>query len=716
MDTAASDYARAVPLNALTAYGLGPLARSGTKPRADLRSMRSTLDGAWAAVDTAGVIGRRLLTVVAALGGSATRQQIDFQTSAAEPGVIDGALERLEASRLLVVRADGGVELAAVVRDHIPGSTISMADPNAITTDALSRICRTLDVRAGTKKQDRIDSIAAAFADPDERERIGGDLSAEASALLARIVDAAGAGTTTPDAVGVHTYLLHSDLVPRFPGRGGAVRPEIEPLRELTSRGIVGISEWHHDLWIWREAWPFVGKPFESDWAAAPDPEVTTVETGGPRLPSVVGALDQAMRAWQASPPAALKNGDARIGKSDVRSTAKSIGLHGDTVDLASQLAISIGLLLRNVVGRSGRGRNQRVDEVWMADPAMSATWEVLAPLQRWARLVAEWCSPRIACGHQLLVNRHLVLWELSQLADGTGYSDESEFATWFRDRHASLGHRDAALECIADLRLLGVVTAGPVALTRLGRAVLADPGSVAEMAGPESSAVVVQADLTVIAPPDLRHDLVVGLDALADLESASGAMTYRLDIARITREVQAGRTATDIVDFLAGISSVPLPDTVVRLVHDAAGRAASVRVIAAPTVVAVADPADLATACAIKALKLTRITDTLAVTEVSHAKVRAALERKGLAPQSIVGGAARQARSSAEEASRAAERAAALRSQTGGRAGGVFEQHARALDEHARSLDDVAGRLEVVGPLTITVEMVDRLDTTGRP
>ena len=50
-----------MPLNALTAYGFGPLGGPGGKPAARLASLRETTRGAWAAVETAGVIGRQLL-------------------------------------------------------------------------------------------------------------------------------------------------------------------------------------------------------------------------------------------------------------------------------------------------------------------------------------------------------------------------------------------------------------------------------------------------------------------------------------------------------------------------------------------------------------------------------------------------------------------------------------------------------------------------------
>ena len=151
-----AEYARAVPLgHPLTAYGYGPLGRPGAKPAARLTSLRQTTQGAWAAVDTAGVIGRQLLQLLAALGGSVSRSEFEFQTSAAAPGVIGDALERLAAAELVDIRTDGGVELAAIIRNSIPGASISMTDQNAITTEVVALICRTLGVKPPGRKQER---------------------------------------------------------------------------------------------------------------------------------------------------------------------------------------------------------------------------------------------------------------------------------------------------------------------------------------------------------------------------------------------------------------------------------------------------------------------------------------------------------------------------------------------------------------------------------
>jgi ribosomal protein S19E (S16A) len=710
MPDALAEYAKVVPLNALSAYGFGPLARKGSAPLNALASLRRSSDGVWAAIDTAGVTGRRLLVVLGALGGSSSRQQLEFQTAQAAPGVLDATLARLERAGLVTAGPDGRVEVTTLARGHLPPTTISLAE-SELTSDALALICRALGLKAPTKKHERLAAITRTFSDKAACGRIRSELTPGALALLDRVVAAAGPGVAPAESIGLTGYVLHAGQAPRFAMRLVAREPEVEALSELTSRGIVGVSPWDPHVWVWREAWPLVDQPFLSDWAARPEPRVVAAPPQSSRVPGVVAALDGAIKAWEVNPPKVLKTGDARIPKADVRATAKALGAAEQAVETAATLAISISLLLPNVVGRSGRGRNATEDKVWLPDPSMLEVWRSLAPMARWARLVAEWCAPRLPCGDQLLVNRHLVLWELAQLAPGEAYADVDEFVAWFHDRHASLGHPEAARDCVTDLEALGMVTVEPLALTAPGRAVLDDPASVTALVASEATAVVVQADLTVIAPPDLRHDLAAHLDEIADLESAAGALTYRLDATRITRAVQDGQSAAGIVELLAGISTTPLPDTVVRLVHDAAARAGSVRVIAAPTVVVVSDPADLATACAMKSLKLTRVSDTVAVTEVALAKVQAALQRKGLAPEALVGGGGRQARSSLDEAARAAQQAAELRSLAQRRSNPYFERHAKQLDQQAQALADVHARLQVSGPLTVTPGLLGRLE-----
>ncbi len=700
-----TDYALAVPLNAIRAFHSGPRGDTNN-PAPTLRALRDSTTGMWNALDSAGHTGRRIVTVIAALGGRATPDQFAFQTRDADVIDLSEALERLVAAGLVEQGAHGALVLGKqiVASLRVP----SLADPNTINSDVLAVICRNLGVGKAipARKQARIDAIAAVFADSHQAERVRSSLSQSAIELMNRIARIAGVGALDSEVIGVEAYLLRYAAPSPYNRNMPAHLMEHGPLvalRELASLGIVGLTEWGFEIWIWSEAWPLLDRPFITDWPTARQPEVAPVADQSVRMPSIIATLDHALGVWEANPPAVLKNGDARVAKTQVRATAKSIGSDEATVDLVGRLVIGIGLLLPNVVAASGRGRNRRVERSWMADPTLLTAWQQTAPIDRWLLLFADWCRPSTDVGEQLLENRHLMIWELGALDQAMGFADADELAKWVAHRHGPIGHPDAIGECIVDLRALGVVTAtGPIGLTRLGRAALDDPGSIGDVIGAGATSAIVQADLTVVAPPDLRHDLTLRLGTIAEVESDSAAIVYRLSPERITRAVQAGDTATDIVEFLADLSSVPLTDTVERLVTDAAGRAGRVRVVAATTVVIVTDPADLKVACSVRSAKLTAVSDTVAVSEIAANKVTAALEKKGLAPHVVVDAADRPRRSSESEAAEALARAAAMRTATGSSSSFV-QRHADLIEKEARARTDVAKRLQVTGPLAVT-------------
>lgn len=707
------DYARAAPLNAISAAGFGPFASAGRTGRSRLTSVRNSLQGKLQALQSCGVTATRIVLVLNASGGRMGAEQFAFHTGPCEPGELATAIERLTVIGAIQTDPDGTVRLDHQIAGALAATARSYRDPSAVTVEQLAAMCGSLGVRSGTRKHERIEALTAALGDASRHDELRGRLSAGARTLFDRIARAASTRTVTPETVGIPHHHVYSMSYYRS-ARAGDDTPEVAALRELVKAGLVGCSAWDHELWVWSEAWPLTGLPLIIDWSVHPMPETSAIAPAPRRVPGVVAVLDSLLATWVTDPPTVLKNGEPRLGKSEVKAAAKTLRVDAAVVDVASRLAISIGLLLRNEAGRSGRGRKQRIDMVWKCDPAMLSAWQQRSVVDRWARLVAEWCAHRPGVGMQESANRHLVLWELSALPDGVGYTDTDRFVRWFADRYGSLGHPDAAAECLADLRALGVVPGDAVSLTPVGRAVLTDPAGLANALGADSRHAIVQADLTVIAPPDLAHELVAGLEAIAELESASGAAVYRLDPDRITRAVQTGRTADDIVAFLDELSSVTVPDAVGRLVQEAAQRAGSVRLIAAPTVLVVSDPADLVTACSIKSLKMNTISDTVAWTTVPLAKVRAALDRKGLAPEAITGSVSTTARSSIEEAEAAKARARELRDAASGSMKSYMESHARSLDEHARRLGDVDGRLAVTGPLALIPERLAALTGTA--
>jgi hypothetical protein len=701
----------------MRAYGLGPNRDGGKRPAASLRHHRQSPRGAFHAVDTIGVTALQILDMLIALGDSATADQFAAQTVDADHVEINDAVERLVAADLVVRDLKGNVELTDLLRQIRNNHTVSLADQHAITSDALASICRTLHIKAPSRKQDRIDAITEVFADPARAASIRDELSASACALLELIASTAGANVVGADDVGLPEFQMRHAVISSYGHRQipSYTAASISALSELVGHGILGMAEWEAAVWIWREAWPLVDRPFHTDWPSVPRPDITTTGDSRERLPSIVGQFGQVMRAWESEPPPVLKSGGRRIGKTQVRATAKVLGTDMDTVDLCGRLAIGIELLLPNVMSESGRGRNRRVDQAWRADPALAEEWTRLNPPARWIRMIAEWSNPDETVKDEALVNRHLVLWELACLDEGEAFADEAAFGTWIAHRYAPAGDAGEVAASLTDLRTLGLVNRSDrLALTSIARLVLDNPAAVFDIEIAESAAAIVQADLTVIAPPDLQHDLSGRIASYAEVESESGAVISRLSIDRITRAVQAGETADEIIAFLTDLSSVPVADTVIRLVQDAAARAGRVRVISAPTVVIVSDPADLAVALSVKAAKLTKVSDTVAVSEVTHAKVRAALDRKGLAPELVVGAVAAGSaatRSAVSPAKIAADEAARVTAMAAKSSNAMLSEHAARLTSHAERLADVSGRFSVKGPLALTPVLVARLD-----
>lgn len=699
-------YAAAAPLAASQAYGLGPFARTVSgSPTRRLGKLRESAEGVMTAAESAGRTGQQLLNLLVWAGGKISAEMLAFETTGADPAELSAAVERLADAGLAAGDGAGGLCLDGTVAGMSAPIGLSLNDQNAITSDVMEFVCRgVVGGKVPTRKQERIDAVTSAFADPARRPAIMAKLSVAALELIQAIADQAGPRVISAEAVGITAYGLHEAQPVRYAFQRREVKTEMAPLAELAGLGIVGIDSYERRIWIWREAWPALGRPLYREWPSVPAPGTDVLTETGLRLPPVVGLVERALRHWDASPPAVLKGGDLRLGKPVVRATAKALSSDEATLELVAATALSLGLMLPNVVAVSGRGRNRRTEQVWMADDDLRSVW-VAAPAQaRWLRMFADWASPMGASSYQLVANRHLVLWELGALAPGLGWVDDDEAARWIEHRHATMGVAGAVTETLADLRRLGVLSAtGPAGLTELGRLALHDPAAVTEADFGSAGSAIVQADLTVVCPPDLAPDLLVRLEQIARLESDRGARVFRLDGPLVTAAVQNGTSAGELSAFLESLSSVPLADTVRRLVDDAAARADRVRVVSAATVVVFTDPVDLVTAGKIASAKLVELTPTVAVSSLPADKVRAALARKGLAPLAVSSGSGVTARRSSDDASRY-EQDARRHHDLGKRYGNhAYTREAERLRTAAAAARDPASKLTVAGPIAAT-------------
>ncbi|MEV6115001.1 helicase-associated domain-containing protein [Streptomyces sp. NPDC052109] len=147
---------------------------------------------------------------------------------------------------------------------------------------------------------------------------------------------------------------------------------------------------------------------------------------------------------------------------------------------------------------------------------------------------------------------------------------------------------------------------------------------------------VLLQADLTAVAPGPLRRPLADLLGVLADVESKGGATVYRFTPASVRRALDAGRTAADLHAFLAEHSRTPVPQPLAYLIDDVARRHGHLRVGAASAYVRCDDDTLLNEILADRraaALRLRRLAPTVLAAPSDPATLLEGLRAMGYAP-----------------------------------------------------------------------------------
>lgn len=147
---------------------------------------------------------------------------------------------------------------------------------------------------------------------------------------------------------------------------------------------------------------------------------------------------------------------------------------------------------------------------------------------------------------------------------------------------------------------------------------------------------VLLQADLTAVAPGPLRRPLADVLDVLADVESKGGATVYRFTPGSVRRALDAGQSASDLHAFLAAHSRTPVPQPLTYLIDDVARRHGHLRVGAASAYVRCDDDALLNEILADKraaGLRLRRLAPTVLAAQADPASLLEGLRAMGFAP-----------------------------------------------------------------------------------
>ncbi len=147
---------------------------------------------------------------------------------------------------------------------------------------------------------------------------------------------------------------------------------------------------------------------------------------------------------------------------------------------------------------------------------------------------------------------------------------------------------------------------------------------------------VLLQADLTAVAPGPLQQWLARQLALVADVDSRGGATVYRFTPESVRRALDHGANADDLLRLLAGHSPTPVPQPLEYLIRDVARRHGKIRVSPVTTVLRADDEAALSELLADRraaGLGLRRLAPTVLAASVPPESVLATLRSMGLAP-----------------------------------------------------------------------------------
>ena len=572
---------------------------------------------------------QQLIGLAKWMGGALTREHA-IAESGLDPEILDNAVAAM-ADLLLIDPAAGWLALRPGVADmlRLPG-VVFRDGAEYITSADLATLCRNLGINPGRLKTERVDAIEAAIRDPE---------------IVSQTLRALGpAAETAFNRIGAEDQFdldhLWDDL-DRSRDAYDRYAERKQTVIELHSLGLVGLNLYEHRAWVWLDVQVALrGRLFDA-WDRVELEFVPAPGNADVRIPAVVGVAERVVAQLSSNPQPALKSGG--IGSNAVKALARAVGLPAPTTGLVLALLIELRLLGTVVTEATGRGRNRNVVEEWR--PISSDGWRSSAPVDRWLRLVSTWAqSVRLPLTEEPLqrhdlkdeggyppLARGLLLRALRHIPEGAAV-DRKQFARWFAFQYPTMCTPAIADQLVDQARILGLLDGTDhIVPTPLARHWLAGEDLLAVVAA-GSGGFVVQADHTIIAPPDLSHEVTVRLHQIATLESDHGAHVYRIADHTLTPAFDADYSADDILAFLADHSTVVIPEVVERTVRDAAARHGRLRVGSTTTWIACDDPVMLSNAVAVKRARLTAVSPTAAVSELPRNKVVAALRAAGIA------------------------------------------------------------------------------------
>ncbi|WP_433351005.1 helicase-associated domain-containing protein [Microtetraspora malaysiensis] len=504
------------------------------------------------------------------------------------------------------------------------------------------------DIAPGEAADPPARRLAALLAEPGTVERLVAEVSPQAKAALDELAWGPPSGRVAGARREVRTATARS------------------PIEELLARGLLGATG-EETVALPREVALVLREGrFHRDLTPGP-PEIDGIardqaladRTAAGQAFTFVRTIEELCELWSHDPPGVLRAGGLAV--RDLKRTAQLLDLPEWTAGLVVEVAHAAGLVA------SGGS----VDGEWLPTSAYDA-WRIKATEDRWAVLVSAWAGMDRAPG--LIGERderdrpinalhpdlrrsaasEVRLRTLSVLAAaGPGIAPTAASVigrlAWEQPRRR-VAQRDRLAEfALREAEHIGVTGLG--VLSGHGRALLrAFPpyaareggagGGPAELLAPllpkPVDRVLLQADLTAVAPGPLVSDLGRWLALAADVESKGGATVYRFCERSIRRALDAGQSADELLATLERHSATPVPQPLRYLITDVARRHGRIRVGTASAYIRCDDPAVLDEVVADRratVLRLRRLAPTVLASKTSRATLVDALRAMGYAP-----------------------------------------------------------------------------------
>ncbi len=384
---------------------------------------------------------------------------------------------------------------------------------------------------------------------------------------------------------------------------------------------------------------------------SAREPELVARAASGAAF-ELVRRVELLLDHWGTHAPAVLRTGG--LGVRELKAAGGLLGLGPGETGLVVETAAAAGLV--------GPGATDDVDPAWLPTDAYDA-WLGQPVAERWLALAEAWlANPRMTAlvggrddadrpvnalspdleRRWLADARHEALSELAAadgvLASSTGPASLLARLRWLRPRRPA-GREQAVSGALAEAGLVGFCGLGgvaPYAALLLGGEREAASADLAALLPDPVDHVLLQADLTAVAPGPLESELARQLATIADVESRGGATVYRFGTGSVRRAFDAGWSAVEIKAFLDSSSRTPVPQALDFLVDDVARRFGTLRVGAVEAFLRSDDEAALSELLADPAsasLRLRRIAPTVLVSDVPLHVLLPRLRELGHAP-----------------------------------------------------------------------------------